>query len=90
MADPDPFDGEQQQPACASYSYTEEQIKVLDELEAEARRLFPPSDTEYVYQDVNALKAAITNWSSSKGAHMCAYGKGFFCRRAPEPPSYQK
>jgi hypothetical protein len=69
--------------------YTDEQTKVLDAMEADARRLFPPSTTAF-YADINTLKSAVQKWVNAKGAHTSYQGHGFGCKRAVQPKSFAK
>jgi hypothetical protein len=78
----DPSTGEVQH----LHEYSEEQTKVLDALEAEALRLFPPSPNQHY--DRHDLKLQVEQWSHTKGAHTSFHGNCFECKRAVEPRSY--
>ena len=86
MADPVSVDVAQRP---AVHIYSKEEITVLDELEVEAHRLFPPSLVNF-YPNVTALKAAVNLWSNSKGAHISHRGYTFNCSRGAPPESYKK
>jgi hypothetical protein len=77
----------QQQPQQPQV-YSDEQTKVLDVMEAEAHRLFPPSSTVY-YANIDTLKAAVQKWAHSQGAHTSHQGRGFWCKRAAQPKSFR-
>jgi hypothetical protein len=78
MADPSPLD-----------DYSDEQTKVLDAMEAEARSLFPPSSTVY-YANVATLQSAVQQWANAKGAQTSYQSHGFWCKRAAAPPAFEK
>jgi hypothetical protein len=69
--------------------YTDEQTKVLDAMEVEARLKFPPSTTAF-YADINTLKSAVQKWAHAKGFHTSYHGHGLWCKRAEQPKSFQK
>jgi hypothetical protein len=54
MADPSLGEAQQPQP----HDYSDEETKVLDAMEAEARLLFPPSSAVF-YENIDTLKPAV-------------------------------
>jgi hypothetical protein len=89
----DPYLGEEQPPQLPGqdqqpHDYSDEQTKVLDAMEAEARRLFPPSSTVY-YENIETLKSAVQQWSNAKGAQICHDSHNLECKRATASPRYE-
>jgi hypothetical protein len=85
MADPSLGEAQQPQP----HDYSDEETKVLDALEAEARRLFPPSSTVF-YENIDTLKSAVQQWSNAKGSQLSHHSHKIACKRATAPPSFKK
>jgi hypothetical protein len=85
MADPSLGEAQQPQP----HDYSDEETKVLDAMEAEARRLFPPSSTVF-YENIDTLKSAVQQWPNAKGAQLSHHSHKIACKRATAPPSFKK
>jgi hypothetical protein len=68
--------------------YTDKQRKVLDALEVEARKLFPPSTT--VFYNISILKSKVQGWAKKHGPGTSHQGHALPCQLATQPNSWKK
>jgi hypothetical protein len=74
-------------PDATSMHYSEGNIKMLDDLQKEARERFPFNS---VYPSVQELRSAVRQWSESVGASISHEGSGFKCSRSHAPEGCEK